>query len=158
MEDLHFIPYENNRKPSSPVLHASKTFVATTFLASLWALMAYKEHRNWNSQGIQWMAITMPLLINRMGYISSVAIKWSPHTGLPGQSCWELLLSNSDHSAVCHEVLFACFSFFNVLHITEHDSCSQLLQPTMWANVHEYKLASCLHEPITVSNIDQHLP
>jgi hypothetical protein len=48
------------------------------------------------------MAITLPLLINRMGYISSVAIKWSPHAGLPGESRWELLQSNSDHSAVCH--------------------------------------------------------
>jgi len=66
-----------------------------------------------------------------MGYISSVAIKWSPHTGLLGESCWELLQSNSDHSAVCHKVLFPCFSFFNVLHITEHDSRPQLLQHTM---------------------------
>jgi len=37
MEDPHFIPYDNNRKPSSPVVHASKTFVATAFLACLWA-------------------------------------------------------------------------------------------------------------------------
>jgi hypothetical protein len=36
MEDPHFIPHDNNRKPSPPVVHASKTFVATSFFASLW--------------------------------------------------------------------------------------------------------------------------
>jgi len=36
MEDPHFIPYDNNIKPSPPVVHASKTFVATAFLGSLW--------------------------------------------------------------------------------------------------------------------------
>jgi len=35
MEDPRFVPFDNNRKLSPPVMHASKTFVATAFLTSL---------------------------------------------------------------------------------------------------------------------------
>jgi hypothetical protein len=108
------------------------------------------------------MAITLPLLINRMGYISSVAIKWSSHTSLLGESCWELLQSKSDHLSFCPEVQVSSFSLFNALHITEHESCpsyfstqcQQMFMNTSWL------LAFMKHTqtPITVLNNDQPLP